>query len=506
MDPVTLSVLIPFVSAVACLTCWQAPALQRGISVAGMVALLANALWLVSEVWHRGILVVKMGNWEAPFGISLVADMLSSIMVLVTAITGLAVVVYSLAEIDAGRERYGYYGFLQFMLMGVCGAFLTGDIFNMFVWFEVMLISSFVLMTLGGERPQMEGAVKYVALNLISSSLFLAACGILYGKIGTLNLADLALRIGDVLDPGLLTVTAALFLVAFGLKAGIFPLFFWLPASYHTPPVAVSAIFAGLLTKVGVYALIRMFTLVFTEDVGFIHGLLLALAGLTMLTGVLGAVVQFDFRRLLSFHIISQIGYMILGLAFFTPLAIAGTVFYIFHHIIVKSNLFLISGVAHRYSGTFDLKKLGGLLKATPLLAILFFIPAMSLGGIPPLSGFFAKFAVVKAGLAGDTIFGDTTAAWLVGIALAVGLLTLFSMTKIWSEAFWKKPDDKHAPKLENVPLREKILLLGPIAALALLTLTIGFMPEFFFGFAMRAAEELLNPNLYIEAVLGITR
>jgi multicomponent Na+:H+ antiporter subunit D len=504
MDPVTLSILIPFISAVACLSFWRAPALQRGISVAGMAALLVNALWLVSEVWHRGILVVKVGNWEAPFGISLVADMLSSIMVLVTAITGLAVVVYSLAEIDSGRERYGYYGFLQFMLMGVCGAFLTGDIFNMFVWFEVMLISSFVLMTLGGERPQMEGAVKYVVLNLISSSLFLAACGILYGKTGTLNLADLALRIGDTLDPGLLTVTAALFLVAFGLKAGIFPLFFWLPASYHTPPVAVSAIFAGLLTKVGVYALIRIFTLVFTEDVGFIHPLLLALAGLTMLTGVLGAVVQFDFRRLLSFHIISQIGYMILGLALFTPLAIAGTVFYIFHHIIVKSNLFLISGVAHRYSGTFDLKKLGGLLKASPLLAILFFIPAMSLGGIPPLSGFFAKFAVVKAGLAGDTIF-DTAAAWLVGIALAVGLLTLFSMTKIWAEAFWKKPADGHSPDTANVPLRDKILLLGPIAALALLTLSMGFAPEFFFGFAMRAAGELLNPTLYIEAVLGVT-
>ncbi|MEX1117947.1 MAG: Na+/H+ antiporter subunit D [Terrimicrobiaceae bacterium] len=504
MDPVTLSILIPFVTALACLCCWQAPALQRGISVAGMVALLGNALWLVNEVWHRGILVVKFGNWEAPFGISLVADMLSAIMVLVTAITGVAVAVYSLAEIDAGRERYGYYGFLHFMLMGVCGAFLTGDIFNMFVWFEVMLISSFVLMTLGGERPQMEGAVKYVVLNLISSSLFLAACGILYGKIGTLNLADIALRIGDVLDPGLLTVTAALFLVAFGLKAGIFPLFFWLPASYHTPPVAVSAIFAGLLTKVGVYALIRMFTLVFTEDVGFIHSLLLGLAGLTMLTGVLGAVVQFDFRRLLSFHIISQIGYMILGLALFTPLAIAGTVFYIFHHIIVKSNLFLISGVAHRYSGTFDLKKLGGLLKASPFLAILFFIPAMSLGGIPPLSGFFAKFAVVKAGLAGDTIFGEA-AVWLVGIALAVGLLTLFSMTKIWAEAFWKKPGDANIPNPESIPLREKILLLGPIAALALLTLAIGLVPEFFFGFAMRAAEELLNPNLYIEAVLGIT-
>jgi multicomponent Na+:H+ antiporter subunit D len=193
---------------------------------------------------------------------------------------------------------------------------------------------------------------------------------------------------------------------------------------------------------------------------------------------------------------------MILGLALFTPLALAGTVFYIFHHIIVKSNLFLISGLANRYGGSFDLKKLGGLLKASPFLAILFFIPAMSLGGIPPLSGFFAKFAVVKAGLAGDTLFG-MSANVLVVVALAVGLLTLFSMTKIWAEAFWKVPVE--APEPSRVPFGEKLLLLGPIAGLALLTLFIGAFPQFFFSFAERAAEELLNPSLYIQAVLGDT-
>jgi multicomponent Na+:H+ antiporter subunit D len=297
-------------------------------------------------------------------------------------------------------------------------------------------------------------------------------------------------------------MTAMLFLVAFGLKAAIFPLFFWLPASYHTPPVAVSAVFAGLLTKVGVYALLRVFTLIFTVDVMFTHGLLLGLAGLTMLTGVLGAVVQFDFRRLLSFHIVSQIGYMVLGLALFTPLAIAGTVFYLFHHIVVKANLFLISGVAHRYCGTFDLKKLGGLYAATPWFALLIFIPAMSLGGIPPLSGFFAKFAIVKAALADDTLFGGW-AVVLAVVALAVGLLTLFSMTKIWAEAFWKKPDAGYAPDLLAVSGVEKFLLLGPIVALAVLTLAIGFFPEFFFDFASRAAEQLMNPQLYIQAVLS---
>jgi multicomponent Na+:H+ antiporter subunit D len=221
-----------------------------------------------------------------------------------------------------------------------------------------------------------------------------------------------------------------------------------------------------------------------------------------MVTGVLGAMVQFDFRRLLSFHIVSQIGYMVLGLALFTPLALAGTVFYLFHHIVVKANLFLASGVAQRYSGTFDLKKLGGLYAAAPWFALLFFIPAMSLGGIPPLSGFFAKFAIVKAGLSGDTMFG-AWASVLAAVALAVGLLTLFSMTKIWGEAFWKPAHEGHAPEPRQVPVRDRFLLLAPITALALLTLSLGFFPGYFFGFAETAAAQLLEPQRYIDAVLG---
>jgi multicomponent Na+:H+ antiporter subunit D len=502
MNAVTLAILTPLVTAVLCLIFLRSRPLQHFFGVAGMVVLLGVALRLMADVSDGTIQVVRFGDWAAPFSIVLVADLLSAIMVLVSAIIGLAVAVYSLADIDARRERFGYYAFLHFMMLGVCGAFLTGDIFNMFVWFEVMLISSFVLMSLGGERPQMEGAMKYVTLNLISSSLFLAACGILYGQTGTLNMADLAVRAREYMQPELLTMTAMLFLVAFGLKAAVFPLFFWLPASYHTPPVSVSAVFAGLLTKVGVYALIRVFTLIFTESLLFTHGLLLALAGLTMLTGVLGAMVQYDFRRLLSFHIVSQIGYMILGLALFTPLALAGTVFYLFHHIVVKANLFLVSGITKRYAGTYDLKKLGGFYAAAPLVSVLFFIPAMSLGGIPPLSGFFAKFAIVKAGLVDETMFGGWS-PFLAGVALLVGLMTLFSMTKIWAEVFWKKPEPGYEPHRGQVPKAERWLLLTPVAVLAALTLAIGFFPQFFFDFADRAAAQILAPENYIRAVLG---
>lgn len=497
MGPLVPCLLIPFAAAIACLLCWRRPSAHHAITVLGMALFLAAAIRLFLAVDAGGVVAVNIGNWPAPFGITLVADLTAAIMVVVTAIIGLAVAVYSIADIDRGRLQFGYCIFFNLMLMGVTGAFLTGDIFNMFVWFEVMLISSFVLMTLGGERAQMEGAIKYVVLNLISSALFLAACGILYGKTGTLNLADLAIRTKAMMQPELLTVTAMMFLVAFGLKAGIFPLFFWLPASYHTPPVAVSAVFAGLLTKVGVYALVRVFTLIFVGDTPFTHGLLLVLAGLTMVSGVLGAVSQFDFRRLLSFHIVSQIGYMVLGLALFTQWALAGTVFYLFHHILVKTNLFLISGITRRKTGTFDLRQMGGLYTAAPWLALLFFIPAMSLGGIPPLSGFFAKFAVVKASLMGDTIF-PAGAPVLAAIALAVGLLTLFSMTKIWNEAFWKAPPGERRPE----PITRPWLLYAPVVALAVLTVGIGLAPSFFFDIALRAADQLLNPGAYIQAVM----
>ena len=502
MSAITWVLLTPLVTALACLFCIRHSPAQRFFAVTGMVVLLGASLALMQEVSGGAVSVVHFGNWPAPFSIVMVADLLAAIMVLVSAIIGLAVVVYSLVDIDPGRQRHGYYAFLHFMMFGVCGAFLTGDIFNMFVWFEVMLISSFVLMSLGGERAQMEGAVKYVTLNLLSSSLFLAACGILYGQTGTLNMADLALKARTFMSPELLTMTAMLFLAAFGLKAAIFPLFFWLPASYHTPPVAVSAVFAGLLTKVGVYALFRVFTLIFTHDIDFTHGLLLVLAGFTMATGVLGAMVQFDFRRLLSFHIVSQIGYMVLGLALFTPLAIAGAVFYVFHHIVVKANLFLVSGLANRFAGSFDLKKLGGFYAKAPLVALLFFIPAMSLGGVPPFSGFFAKLALVQAGLGGESKFA-LWAPTLVAVALVVSLFTLFSMSKIWAEVFQKAAAAGAVPRPAQVPWKDRVLLLGPVAALALLTLGIGFFPQYFFGFAERAAAQMLQPDIYIRAVLG---
>jgi multicomponent Na+:H+ antiporter subunit D len=493
-------VLIPLAAAALQIIAWRSQRLQRALAVAGSTALLITALVLLSTVWSRGILNVQVGNWPAPFGITLVADLFSALMVVLAGIMGLAVTVYSLGSIDVQREAFGYFPLLNILLMGVCGAFLTGDLFNLYVWFEVMLIASFVLMTLGGEKEQILGGIKYVTLNLLSSAIFLAAVGLLYGAVGTLNMADLSVKIRVVQQPELITVLSVLFLVAFGIKAAIFPLFFWLPASYHTPPVAVSAIFAGLLTKVGVYALIRVFTLIFTYDKPFTNGLFLVIAILTMVVGVLGAVSQNGFRRVLSFHIISQIGYMVMGLAIHTPFALAGAVFYIAHHIIVKANLFMISGIVKHITRSEDLNKLGGLYRTQPWLAILFLIPALSLAGVPPLSGFFAKLALIQAGL-------DAGQYVIVATAIIVSILTLFSMTKIWNEAFWK-PMPSSAETVDggeagSLLTGKRAALALPVAALATLTLFIGFGAQPLLTLSVEAAGQLLDPSGYIQAVMG---
>ncbi|HEY7317390.1 MAG TPA: Na+/H+ antiporter subunit D [Candidatus Binatia bacterium] len=494
-----LPILVPLVTAALSLLAWRSRPLQRLLGATGTLVLLGSALLLLGEVSERGVQAAQMGNWPAPFGITLVADLFSAIMVTLAGFMGFAVVIYSLAAIDPQREAFGYYPLLSILLMGVCGAFLTGDLFNLYVWFEVMLMASFVLLALGGERVQMEGAIKYVTLNLVSSALFLAAVGILYGLAGTLNMADLAVKLRDNSQPEITTTVALMFLIAFGIKAAAFPLFFWLPASYHTPPVAVTAIFSALLTKVGVYSLIRTFTLVFVNDSGPLHSLILILAGLTMVTGVLGAVAQYDFRRLLSFHIISQIGYLLMGLGLFTTTALAGSVYFTVHVALAKSALFLVSGVVHRLRGTFDLKKLGGLYGARPGLALLFLIPALSLAGIPPLSGFFAKLALIHAGLVSEQYA-------IVATALGVSILTLFSMIKIWTEVFWKPEPNGRNDNVRALRPLAASLLLAPVVVIAGLMLIIGLGAEIFFSLALKAAGQLMNPQGYIEAVLGVQR
>lgn len=488
-----LSIFIPAIAALAGLLTPRVLRLQQAIAGLGFLASLVVACYLGVLVFTEGILVLRMGGWIPPFGIVLVADPLATLMVIITAIIALTVGLFSMADISRDFQRGLYFPLYNLLLMGVNGAFLTGDLFNLYVWFEVMLIASFVLMTLGQRREQLEGGLKYVTINLLSSMIFLGGLGLLYGKMGTLNMADVAVKIAEHPDQLLVNTSSILLLVAFSIKAGLFPFFFWLPASYHTPAPAVSALFAGLLTKVGVYALFRVFTLIFNYDQGFTHSLLLWLAILTMVTGVLGAASQFSMRKILSVHIISQIGYLILGLALMTPLALAGAIFYLIHNIVVKTNLFLVSGWVIHSAGSDDLKKIGGFYKIAPGMTFLFFISAFSLAGIPPFSGFWAKFLVVWASL-------EATAYWAAVAALLVGALTLYSMTKIWSYVFWKaRPEEAEAQ-----PIRKGgALRWVPIALLGVLTLAISFFGRTLYQMSDQAAQSLLTPEIYISAVLG---
>ncbi len=491
---VALAVVLPLLTAVVALFAGGGPRRQRLISLLGASLLLLDGLALVGWVLGHGVLALQVGSWPAPFGITLAADLAGSLMVAVTGLMAVLVLVSARSGLDEARERHGFHPLFHILLMGVSGAFLTGDLFNLYVWFEVMLMASFVLLALGGERGQLEAAVKYVTLNLVASAIFLTTAGLLYGAVGTLNMADLANLSLRGPSPALSATLATLLLVAFGIKAAIFPLFFWLPASYHTPPVAVTTIFSALLTKVGIFALLRVFTLVFASQHEVLRPALVALAAATMLTGVLGAMAQYDIRRLLSFHIVSQIGYLLMGIALSSRLALAGLVYFLVHVILAKSALFLIGGLCHSFFGTYDLRKMGALYKHRPAISVLFLLSALSLAGVPPSSGFFAKLALVGAGLeSGDRV--------LVATALGVSLLTLFSMIKIWTEAFWKA-----APASTQEPAAERhapVSAWAPIAVLASLSLALGLFAGPAFRLSLKAADQLRDRAGYVHAVLG---
>ncbi|RMX08201.1 Na+/H+ antiporter subunit D [Corticibacter populi] len=482
-------VLVPITAAALCTLCWHAPRTQAAVQLAALVLMLLAALGLLTQVRSQGVVAMTFGGWAPPFGISFVADHFGAAMVLVTAVLALAAGVFGLGSTHLRHVRNGVYPLLLAMLAAVNGAFLTGDIFNLYVWFEIMLISALGLLVLDQSRAQLDAALKYAVLNLLSTLLFLLAIALLYGVTGTLNMADLAQVLPQTEASAALTVSGALLLVGFAIKAGCFPMFFWLPASYHTIPIAVLALFAGLLTKVGIFACYRVFTLLFEQTA--VRDVMAWMAAGTMLFGVFGAAVQWDVRRILSFHIISQIGYILLGLALGSAAGLAGGIFYILHHIIVKANLFLIAGAMYRVSGSYDVRRMGGLARTQPLLALLFAVPALSLAGIPPLSGFWAKFMVIDASL-------RVGAGWLAAVALFVGLLTIFSMSKIWIEAFWKP-----APVMRSHRRTLPATMLWPIAVLASITLWIGLQPQPLLQFSNEAAQGLLDPQPYIQATFG---
>jgi multicomponent Na+:H+ antiporter subunit D len=488
-----LPLLLPLAAAIAMVAGWGRIRLHRGLGAAASLGQLAVAAWALVAVGGRHIVVTQVGGWVAPYGISLVIDALTAVLLALSAFTALVVTMYGAASLGSKLEKRGFHPLLQLLLLGVNGAFVAGDLFNLYVWFEVLLIASFVLLVLGRKPRQVRAANRYVAINLVASIMFLSATGLLYGVTGTLNLAHLSERIATVETPGLIVAISMLLLVAFGIKAALFPLFFWLPGAYVAPPPAISAVFAGLVTKVGVYALMRVFGLLFLRLPEFPTELLLGLALLTMVVGVFGAVSQSDIRHILAFHSISQVGYMVLGLALATELGFAAALVFIVHHALVKGALFLVAGVIQREAGSFELDRIGGLYRERPDLALLFGIAAASLAGLPPFSGFWAKLLVVRASL--------EAGSWLAAsVALAVGSLTLYSMTKIWARAFWKphpKPD-RQAP-----PIPSRWALAAPVTFMVAASVLIGLAPESLVSLAKDAAAIVFDVANYRHSVLG---
>ncbi len=458
---------------------------QRIVTIAAVVGVFAGAVTLLRTADASGPVVAQLGAWDAPIGITLIVDRFSAIVLTVSTLMLLAVLVYAITQL--GRDAIDWWFHTKYLALtsGVVLSLVTGDLFNLFVGFEVMLVASYVLLTVRSGQDEIRATMSYVVINLIASALFLVLIAITYGIFGTVNMADIATRMPE-LEQGTRTALSLLMLVVFGIKAALFPLFMWLPDSYPTAPTPVTAIFAGLLTKVGVFVIIRTQTLFFES--GAPSTLLLTIAGATMAVGVLGAIAQNDIKRILSFHIVSQIGYMIMGLGFLTVAGLAAAIVYISHHIIVKTGLFLVGGLVEREFGTGALDRTGGLLRSRPVMAVLFLPLALSLAGFPPFSGFVAKLALVQEG----AVLGQWT---IVGVSLAVSLLTFYSMTKIWGAAFWGEE--------RELVGRAGGGMLAAVGLVVAASVGVAAAAGPLVDLSVRAATELLDPAVYIDAVLG---
>lgn len=474
---------IPLAAAGLTILMGGRPRAQRFTLEAAAVLMLIASLALLARVAGGEVIVMAFGGWKSPFGISFVADRLSALLVTTTSIITLAVTIYARAEIGARRRMAGFDPLFLAMIAAVNGAFLTGDIFNLYVWFELMLVTALGLITLDHRRAQIDGAIRYASMSMIGATFILLGIGFLYGEVGSLNIADLAERLAGRQPTVTLSAAGFLLLAGFALKTGIFPLFFWLPAAYHTAPITVLAALAGLLTKVGFYAALRVFVLIFdiagTPVIPGLPALISIAAAATMLIAVLAAIAQWDIRRILSYHIIGQVAYPMIGLGLASFVGVTSAIFYMMHTMLVQTGLFLGAGAVVRANGSYDIRKCGGLMVHQPLFAGLFALLAFSMVGIPPLSGFWAKIFVIDAAFRGGSI-------WLAVVALLVGFLTLYSLSQLWSKAFWKAP-----PRARRVLRSIPTAMIVAVALVAASTLGIGLAVEPVSEYVRAAAEQL---------------
>lgn len=494
---VILPVIVPFFTGIALiLLALRRIEAQRAVSLAGAVLLLALSAWLVGTADGGATLVYRLGDWPAPFGIVLVLDRLSALMVLLTSVIAL----FSLLHAVQGEDAAGplYHSLFQFQLVGLNGAFLTGDLFNLFVFFEILLIASYCLLVHGSTGPRLRAGVHYVVLNLAGSALFLIAVGTLYGVTGTLNMADMALKVAQLgpADAALVRAAALLLLIVFALKAALIPLYFWLPGAYASASAPVAALFA-IMTKVGVYCIIRVYTLIFGSAAGVAADVavpwLLPLALLTVTVGVIGALASRELRRMHGYLLISSVGVMLTGIAVFTAAAISAGLYYLVHSTIIMAGMFLLADLVSRQrGGKDDLLVSGPALPQAALLGGLFMFGAIAVAGLPPLSGFLGKVLILHAALPAVAM------PWIWGVLLGSGLLSIVALSRAGIVLFWVvDPDDE---MLAHSAWSARAV--APAAGLMVVVILISAFAGPLTAFTAAASEQLLAPDVYIRAVL----
>ncbi len=510
-DIVIAPFLVMLATAVLTLLTRRWKRLQTGISLAGSTLYIAAVIFLLKRVFPANILTYQLSNWPAPYGITFVADALSGFMLLTTASLILPVLVFSLAYMDDYSHRVSFQPLYHFMILGITGAFLTGDLFNLFVWFEVMLMSSYILVGFYGGKQETQAALQYIVTNLIGSAFMLVAIGGIYATTGTLNMADLAARLAQ---PGAYNITiepvlglSALLFCVFALKSGIAPFQFWVPPTYKAAPAPVSAILAGAAKKVGVYAVIRLYLGVFSTatiplSLPFISGnsipqffgpFIVLTAALSMFIGGVGALSRESLDELLSYSSIAQVGFIMLPVGLVAmeigvgAAAVTASLLYVLNHAIAKAMLFLSSGAIKFSTGTDRLNKLGGLMDHSRILALSFLAGALSLIGIPPLFGFFGKMMIFRSSL---------TSFPILSLAIGGSVLTVIYFSRAWNRGFWGE-------KTEFTVSESLKLQLSMITLLALLLVLGGIIANPIVEAAQNAADAALNIDAYTDAVLN---
>jgi len=491
-NAVVLPLLLPLCTAAVLLFFAKNIFVQRAISLIGSVLHICVSIYIVLQVKEQGMITLHMGGWLPPYGIVFAADMTAALLTAAAAIVGGFCLLYAIGTVGAERERHYFYPLVQFLLAGVCGSFLTGDLFNLFVCFEVLLIASYSLLVLGGEKKQLRETLKYMIINIFSSTMFVAAMAYLYGVTGTLNMAHLSERIAQSQSSGILEVIAVLLMVVFALKAGLF-LFFWLPGSYSAPPAAIAALFGALLTKVGIYALIRTFTLLYMVEGSHIQLWLGIMAGLTMVLGAIGAIAYSDIQRILNYNVIISVGFIIFGLVVATRASLEGAIVYLLHDMVAKALLYMLGGLIVYAAGTNKITEMGGLLRRYPLLGWMFLLTALAVAGLPPLSGFPGKVLLIRSGLQAEYYL-------LAALSVLSSFIVLYSLIRIFMYAFWGKEQDRGDADSKLVRLPRSTM--ASAAGLLIIVIGMGFGAEWVYRLAAHAGELLASSNLYIEAVL----